>query len=41
MSKKPKDTKIGILIDRVIPGGAEKIAIKHVQIFQKLGYDDS
>ncbi len=39
MSKKPGDIKIGVLIDRVIPGGAEKIAIKQVQTFRELGYD--
>lgn len=31
--------KIGILIDRLVPGGAEKIAIKQVQTFRKLGFD--
>lgn len=39
MSESLHDIKIGILIDRVIPGGAEKIAIKQVQTFRKLGYD--
>jgi len=39
MSKKSKEIKIGVLIDRVIPGGAEKIAIKQVQTLRELGYD--
>lgn len=39
LSEKLHDIKIGILIDRLIPGGAEKIAIKEVQTFRKLGYD--
>lgn len=39
MPKVPKEIKIGVLIDRVIPGGAEKIAIKQVQTFRELGYD--
>ena len=39
MSESLHDIKIGVLIDRVIPGGAEKIAIKQVQTFRKLGYE--
>ena len=39
MPKKPKDIRIGILLDRIIPGGAEKIAIKQVQTLNELGYD--
>ena len=35
MSESLNDIKIGVLIDRVIPGGAEKIAIKEVQTFKE------
>ena len=34
-----KRVKIGVLIDRIIPGGAEKIAIKQVQAFAELGHE--
>lgn len=39
MNESLHDIKIGVLIDRVIPGGAEKIAIKQVQAFRELGFD--
>src|SRR5205814_1176994 len=38
-AKSEKDLKIGVMIDRIIVGGVEKIAIEEVAAFRKAGYD--